>query len=341
VSWIDTGPWDQTRGRELVRLLSDVYRLQAEMQALMDNAQVPAELTPQPMRLGLMWGELLRTLLGRRMLRGFLRVVAADRPALAPGIAALDVDDSAGGNPVDPFEVRLLPPGRRTLINRADLRIYLRRFIEEPWPVLIVRGPPRCGKSYSYQLMQHVVGDHDDWRLVKIDFSRPSSGSTAVELMAMLKRRLNLNVPDRTSMTTATKFADELVDDLIGAYHVDDRITRILVIDGLNRDDLTKDVHDFAARLAAEVADKQLPRTKLVLTGYAGSLDPGLAHVVLTEDVAGITDSHIRLFFSELNGGLSRPELDRLVAEVMDGAPGIEVVGDRVRTLALSMIGGS
>lgn len=57
MSWIDTGPWDQIRGKELVRLLSDVYRLQAEMQMLMNNAQVPAELTPQPMRLGLMWGE--------------------------------------------------------------------------------------------------------------------------------------------------------------------------------------------------------------------------------------------------------------------------------------------
>jgi hypothetical protein len=341
VSWIDTGPWDQIRGKELVRLLSDVYRLQAEMQMLMNNARVPAELTPQPMRLGLMWGELLRTLLGRRMLRAFLREVVADRPALATGIAALDIDDSASGNPVDPFEVRLLPPGSRALIDRADLRAHLRRFLEEPWPVLIVRGPPRCGKSYSYQLMQHVVGDRDDWRLVKIDFSRPSSGSTAMDLMAMLKRRLNLNVPDRTSMTTATKFADELVDDLIGAYPVDDRVTRILVLDGLNRDDLSKDVHDFTARLAAEVADRQLPRTKLVLTGYAGSLDPGLAHVVLTEDVAGITDSHIRLFFSELNGGLSRSELDRLVAEVMEGAPGIDVVGDRVRSRALFMIDAS
>jgi hypothetical protein len=81
----------------------------------------------------LMWGELLRTLLGRRMLRAFLRVVSADRPALASGIAALDIDDSASGDPVDPFEVRLLPPGRRSLIDRADLRTYLRRFIEEPW----------------------------------------------------------------------------------------------------------------------------------------------------------------------------------------------------------------
>jgi hypothetical protein len=75
-----------------------------------------------------MWGELLRTLLGRRMLRAFLRVVSADRPALASGIAALDIDDSASGDPVDPFEVRLLPPGRRSLIDRADLRTYLRRF---------------------------------------------------------------------------------------------------------------------------------------------------------------------------------------------------------------------
>lgn len=343
MTWIDGTSWNPTRGRQLVKLLAQVYDSEEAVRKVLDDSGIGCGYLPAPMQLQLLWHELAYSLHSARMLGVLLAVMAQDFPRLENRLAELSADDPAvaAGNPADTYQVRLLGPGRRPLIDRADLRDNLRRFLDQRLPVLVVRGANRSGKSFSFELMKHVAGGLDDPRLIQVDFSPVASGSTATALMAMLCSRLGLrDVTGGTRRTTRTRYAGELVDDLVGAYRFKDRAIRIIVIDGLNRADLDNDVHDLVVKLAVEVVNAQLPRTQLVLTGYGGAFDRQLTYDLLTEDIAPITETHVRLFFEglELGRTLTRAELDDLVREAMAGGGELEDLGDRVRRLSLPLL---
>lgn len=343
MSWIPGTTWNANRGRQLVELLSSIYPSEAAMLKLLDDSGVSRGNMPAPMPLILRWHEITHRLHSAQMLGQLLNTVYDDFPVLVGRLEELAEDDRTipVGNPPDPYEVRLLGPGRRPMIDRTDLRNNLRRFITERLPVLVVRGPAQSGKSFSFELMKHVAGGRDDLRLVWVDFSSPACGNTASELMSMICSRLGLkNICGRTRRTTPTRFAAELVNDLVGVYRFKDSATRVLVVDGLDRIDLQSDVSDLAAQLAIEVIHDQLTRTQLVLTGYNGSFNRQMRYDILTEDVATITESHIRLHFQGLvlSRELASAELDELVFQAMEFGDNLEELGDRVRELSLALI---
>src|SRR5213593_4262761 len=115
---------------------------------------------------------------------------------------------------------------------------------------------------------------------------------------------------------------------------------RIIVIDGLNRPGLQADVNQLAAMLITEVINRQLPRTQIVLTGYAGEVDPAYGDLVAKEDVLTITSHHIRSYFEDLVLGraMTGDELNDLVAEALSGQGDIEDLAHRVRGCVLRLL---
>jgi hypothetical protein len=342
MTWIDSGNWDPVRGKELVCLIAEAYS-DGEMVRLVDDAGISRQVLPAPDKLGLRWHSLLVGLNKDGRLRVLLRVAVDGRPALAEKIAVLDADDpQAAGNPPDPYHARLVGPGKHPMIDRVTLRGNLRRFLDEPMPVLVVRGPADCGKSHSFELIKHVVGGRADKELVHIDFA-PDCGTTAVELMDMIRARLDLpGVFRRPRDTTATRSAAQLMNEFVGAYRSKDRTKRILVMDGLDRADLEPDVHALVARLAVEVVNLQLWCTQLVLTGYTGRFDPHIRYSIVPEDVRDITETDVLLYFEGLATDLGRPlspeRLAALVQAAMAGEPGLAALAERVQTAALALI---
>jgi hypothetical protein len=344
--WIDRR-WNPQQGRELAKLLVRVYRSEDAVRDLLEDIDAAAEMPVGVPNIGVLWERLLENLNDSRRLRPLLDAVVANDAGLEAQVRELSEEEicAGTGNPQDAYQVRLLGPARRPMIDRAELRRNLKGFMDErDRPVLLIRGPTQSGKSYSFQLMKHVAGGLDDPRLILIDFSYAASGNTATALMAMICSRLGLrDVTGRAKRTTATKFAAELVDDLVGAYRFDDRITRILVIDGLNRPDLDPDVHNLVVKLATEVVNDQLSRTKLVLTGYPGTIDRQLSFSMMSEDIRTLTETDIWLYFKELSDELGKPlpedELGDLVRKAMAGESGLEALADRVHELALGLVG--
>ncbi|MEN4478759.1 hypothetical protein [Mycolicibacterium cosmeticum] len=364
--WIDGPDWHRLKGLQLAALLGDEYRDNAEIEPLLDicgvgRGEVPTIDVPR-----VKWLAFGKSLQSMGKLGCVIDAVAADRTALAATLADLcEAEPSIApiGNPVDPFEARLLRGSRRPMINRQDLRSNLRRFFStdsrDRLKVLTVRGPGRCGKSFSFELMKHIACDRSDLKLIHIDFSTAALGNRAVDLMNMICGRLKMpdlvdtppgpessappngDTADDRDETTQTRFAVNLVNKFVGVYEPLDGATRVLVIDGLNRVNLKSEVGHLVAALAVQVVRDQLPDTQLVLMGWDGTFDQGLAFDVLNEDISEITPAHVRLFFEGLvsDDPLNPDELDKIVGEAMTGAAELDVLERQVREVALRLVG--
>jgi hypothetical protein len=342
MTWVDGSHWDQVRGPALVNLLVSAYPLEQQMLAMVTDLGMDLAVMPASMPAGLRWFELAQTMHQARTLRKAAEQLVKKSPALAERVAELLADDpwAIDGNPPDPYEVALLA-GRRPLIDRRELRATLKEFLDYNLPVFVVRGESRTGKTYSFQLILHVTASMRNVRVVHVDFSQAAAGDSAAALMAKLRSRLGLPQPgDRDGDTTRTRSAVDQVDELVGTYRFNDQLQRIIVIDGLNRTGLQGDVNQLAAMLIAEVINRQLPHTQLVLTGYAGEVDPAYDDLVAKEDVLSITSTHIRSYFQGLVLGraLADDELNNLVAEALSGEGDIEDLARRVRGCVLRLL---
>jgi hypothetical protein len=342
MTWVDGSHWDQVRGTALVELLISAYPLEPQMLAVVKDLGMSPAVMPAPMDTGMRWFELAGTMHQARTLRTAAEQLMKRSPALAEQVAELLADDPGAidGNPPDPYQVALLA-GRRPLIDRRELRDTLKEFLDYNLPVFVVRGESRTGKTYSLQLILHVTAGMRNVLVVHIDFSQAATGDSAAALMAKLRKRLGLPQPgDQDGDTTRTRSAVDQVDELVGTYRFNDQLRRIIVIDGLNRTGLQEDVNQLAAMLIAEVINRQLPRTQIVLTGYAGEADPAYGDLVAKDDVLTITSTHIRSYFEGLVLGraLVGNELNDLVAEALSGDGDIEDLALRVRGCVLRLL---
>ena len=345
MGWVDTRGWDPDRGKRLSRLLAQRYSDEAEVRALVEGAGISTGfLRSGSTSMFVYWFELAKELNENRLLRSLLDAVIADTPALESSINDLDAvaADTVVTTVGDRYQLRLLRPGDRPFINRVDLRDRLKKLIEERYPVLIVRGPERSGKSFSFQLLQQVLPG--GIRLMSVDFSSPGAGRSATHLAELLHSRFGLDAPAQMSRrTTGIRRATELVHGFGAEYQREPRGRVILFLDGLNRVDLARDTFAFVSQLIADASSGQLGELQLVLAGYAEQFDAQYRQLVLTEDVAAITRTDLQRFFEEcaLEAGLPVTDtvVQDLVASVLDGQPSIDELADRVRGRTVEMLG--
>jgi hypothetical protein len=348
MTWIDGSRWDPVRGRALINLLIANFPSNNDLLYVIDEVDLDRGALPAEGRTEVRWLDLARTMHERRRLRRAADLLAHKFPALAAQITELSADppEAVDGNPEDIYEVLLLF-GRRPVIDRSDLRSFLRQFLEGRYPLLVIRGEPRTGKTFSLELLKHVLKDQPNLDQIDVDFAPVINGNSAYTLLVKICRLAEVEgvAPPVPGLTTPTAQAIAMVDEFIGKYRnkYTDRgnRNRLLVIDGLNRKDLQDDVHDTVAYLAVQVIKDRLPRTQLVLTGYGGPLDPDLNYGFLMEDVNPITDAHVRLFFEQLilPEQLPMTRIDELVQEALAGDRDVGAIGNRVRKLTLDLLG--
>ena len=356
-SWYDDPTaWDTAQGKRLRRLLAGVFTTEVAAQLILDDAGLEHLMktgTGNPLY---MWNHILRAAHQRGQLRTLLDSITAEEANRALVDQFEDLSRPAlpdvAGNPADPYGVVLVGLQQRPMVDRANLRAHVRTLIDNRYPVLIIRDSilddelagrqkRRSGKSFSVEFINHIVASRDI-KLVLIDMNHRCTSVDHV--MQRICRCLGLTaVSAHTSDTTATKYAEELVDDLAGKL-TDNRSRIIVMIDGLDRDEVEKSVHDLAAYFAERVAKNQLPHIQLVLTGYHGDLGPRVGFPLI-EEIDTVTDAHVRAFFEtliqELTPGQPLPQdiLDECVVEAITHIDDMEALEVVIRERALTLIG--
>lgn len=343
MSWYDGTVWVEDQGTQLVALLGQAFPTGAQVLDLLQRIG-RAELNPVggPLPAKLAWMQVCRSLTDDGALYLLVATVSEERPALKAQIAAIG-ETATVVSTGDPFQVLLIGPAKRPMVDREELRSEFRRFVDERFPVLLVTGKERSGKTHSRELIRHVLTTRPGFDLRQVDFSSPSSGNDGSALLSLMCRRLALeDVTAHTSRTTATRHAVDLVDDFVGVYRPPSEGQRVIVVDGLNRKNLKADVKKVAAKLITETAEGNLPRSQLVMAGYQGRVDARVRADVRQETTRPITRTHVRLFLESLCQELGRPlgaeRVTSIVSTVMTGRPPLDVVADRVRAEALKLV---
>lgn len=345
MGWIDSSAWNAAQGKQLVQLLAEEFRDVTVIQALLSDAGIPLRfLRTGNISMELYWRGLAEDLHNHQLLRSLLDQAVVVTPQLGPLVATLDSADEvlAATPPAARYGLRMLRPGNRPFINRVSLRDRLQRLIEEDYPVLVVRGPERSGKSFSYQLLEQVLPD--EIRLVWVDFSSSGAGRSASDLADLLYSRFALDRPVAAGRrTTGIRRAIELVHHFSAMYNRVESGRTILFVDGLNRVDLSRDTLAFVSQLIADVSRGQLKDVQLVLAGYAEQYDAQYSALVLVEDVVPLTSTDLQTFFegcaADAGRSMTSVQISEILTAVLDGAPTIDELAVRTRTEALAIMG--
>ncbi|MBP2330361.1 hypothetical protein JOF56_010746 [Kibdelosporangium banguiense] len=229
--------------------------------------------------------------------------------------------DATWYTPLHRHTAMLVGPGcRRALIDRERLRRSMIRMIKEDFPVLAITGGPGTGKSYSRHLIRHLVHNGE---FVAVDVENDwYDDVNAAGLLATLATRLGIPRADGpVEHVEQSRAVRELVHSFVGRFRSLPQRQRWIFIDGLDRPWVRPCVHIAVAQLAKEVEAGQLHDTRLIVTGHPGDFSPDVLEVLLVEPLSGITEGHLREFFTDIatavGCALEPSELDAMVTGVL------------------------
>jgi len=276
------------------------------------------------------WREAVLDAVRDRKLDALVGYVAADDKAFGrelewelrslPGPASSAVWYRCG----DPFRCGFVGSGAsRALIDRAELRHGLYDLARDEARVLVVTGQPGSGKSHSWLLIDHLreAGKLIGHKCVRVTTHTWGNAEVTGEMVAQsLAHRLGLDIAMTPSGELEDARARKILDRLVGAYP-EDGVIRWIMLDGLDRQRVRDSARDVGRQLITMVNERDLPNTRLVITG----LDPrghGGGGSVMVETIPAINEVLLRAFLVDAAAHLGHddvePEdLDDLIASIL------------------------
>lgn len=348
MTWIDGSVFRGDRASEMAKVLANEYRDDASIHMVLQNIGAQELLRTGSLRLELLWFQIICDLHSTGDLPRLLDHVVEQSPRLKTRLDDLSADPPPGrGNPADRYAVLFTRTGNIPIIDRDRLRLVLRAFIQDRLPAVIIRGDAQTGKTHSFELLKHVLEGCDEPRHIKINFSSAICGSTATELMIVMRSRLGLPPLSRGRVKTSSSLhhAADMVNSFVGDYNksLNAASRRILVIDGVDRPDIDSNVPIMVAMLIAECVDQQLLGCQLFVTGFDGDLDRQIRFAVQEDVTSPITTSHVRAHLSsfarELGTELDTDSLSKMVRTVMRHEPDLRLIADAIQTVSLNLVG--
>lgn len=241
----------------------------------------------------------------------------------------------------DPYKVCFVGVDR-AFINRKNLRDSLRALVDSPIGgkrVLIVKGPPVSGKTYTIQMISYLYQKLQKFRLVRIDFDSQQEtiepehiARPIIERIGLPKNEVMPEVGQEQDSRWIRSFCDQLERRM-----EDERDVWWVVIDGIN----TWKLSDFANELIHELARRinlGVLKLRLVLLGFEG-LPPDIEKNTISEEIEAIDQRHLINFFVEFYQERKKAvvieEIGEKVAEVLRSVDlsnprRVELIGDAV-----------
>jgi hypothetical protein len=191
------------------------------------------------------------------------RVVGRLEAELAPSPDALVVE------PDDPIET-LLVFGKQPFLNRSELRPALQEFLfklDGPC-VLLVNGPKRSGKTYTFELIEHVRRRRQDFSTVWADFGGELLPPESVASRLVARMGVSTKDMPKPGLETMSNYVGKLTDWVVEQALATGKRWCFL-LDGIRDDTLVNDTRNFIHQLARTI-ERGAPNDylRLVLLEY-------------------------------------------------------------------------
>jgi len=215
----------------------------------------------------------------------------------------------------NPYDVYLLA-GDRPFIDRLTLRRHLRTLAEGVAQILIVSGPLKSGRSYSWELIYHVstaLGVRAAYINVEEE-----AGAAMLDPDTVARRlAMEVGLADDLPLDLGSNRPRVLAQWLVAAF-VNSGERWWIVLDGFEHPDVPSATHDLLG-LLMETAQSPDLRGRLVsiLLAYDTRMVPTrlLPHV-LVEQLTPLSHSDVASFFERYLRGLGKTNDHALITEL-------------------------
>jgi hypothetical protein len=210
----------------------------------------------------------------------------------------------------------------RPFLNRRLLRNHLRSLADGSAEVLVVSGPPRSGRSYSWELIVHVAAALGTIRLVRVNVE-PGLDAAQLGPEALAERlgtylpHLGANVPAGAGRMPGV-IATWLVNGVAGSGE-----TVWIVLDGFEHRDLPAETRDLLdAMMVLVSAPEYRGRLGLILLAYDESRIPeSVRPFALVEHLEPLTradvSSFFEIYFRDAGQAMTAAAIDQIVDEIV------------------------
>ncbi len=177
---------------------------------------------------------------------------------------------------IDPFEACFLRTGGQLpFVNRRELRSYTTSMLEpNGYKVLLVDGPPRSGKSYTREFIEHLSTCLESYEFYYIDLEEAYfPGFLPSDLMIDIALRMGINpdgIPpkDAQSARWIRNLATWLAGESTKHFNDDGRMWWI-IIDSIRKVNLSTDMRDLLNRMVSQ-AEFSATAMRIILLDYGG-----------------------------------------------------------------------
>jgi hypothetical protein len=330
LSLVDRRPFrlDDPDARELLKTLLDVYFEVERVKTFAQGAGVAMASITWQNRMEDVWPELLQRAAETRKLRALVKVVA-EHPNSAAHAALFQRLLVVAPAPVGETPAHLLPllgrGARRPFIDRDDLRTLIMELVEGTSRVLVVTGPGRSGKSYSWYLISHVserLGSFSPYPVDLSSWAGPPAGP--VDVMREVANLLNWELPAMDATAQEDTHARILTTWFVGRVRRETEQCW-LVFDGLNAATMTDAALRLIENIAVAAERQHAGELRVVLIAHTRPLPEDVDPFALRDTISHIGVTQLRAFFTKVAAAagqaVDEAGLDLLMAELLGPGP--------------------
>jgi len=205
--------------------------------------------------------------------------------------------------------------GSRPFVNRDKLREELRRFTRAETRVLVIRGPEPCGKSYSWELLQHVAWTQAAAKAQPL--SLKDTAYTPREFVEQVFSLLDLDPARLPRMTDQPQPAH--VGPLVNAFmgQLGNLQRRYwLIVDDLNDPGVAPAVRETAYALALAVEKTKPDNLWVALIGYNAEITEFDLFNIAKEDARFYDAEHLAKFLQSISNAGPKPLTEDRALEI-------------------------
>ena len=227
--------------------------------------------------------------------------------------------------PANPFDAYFIEPGPQPFINRKALRQFMQQ-VSKPngFPILVVNGLSKTGKSYSFQFIGYLKRQVDHYHLGWVDLCDEVYGDYKPEFLVR-----DIAVPlgwDLSSMPQrpSSRYPKELAKWMLGQSNRPANPPLppvVIVLDGFHQPELYGETRELVQELIKQVA-ANTSKIRLVLLNYADDLLPPGLPPIRKEPLTTLSRPEVVEFFTNIAKQKGHTPDATVIEQIVDQAIG-------------------